>query len=142
MYITLSTISIYLPSNVRGWSVTQPVCTYSTNNRNTSASNSSITIIVGDVMLAEALLIAVAAVPAALPRLYFDHDVGALVPADAILLLFLILFLFGGDFCCCYIYVHPQQHIIHKLYEKIIYTLHRVIKWLENESVGGEDVII
>lgn len=92
----------YLPSNVRGCNVTQPVCTYSTNCRNTSASNSSITITVGDVTLVEALF-AVVPVPAVLPRLYFDHDVDVLVPADAILLLFLILFLFGGDFCCCYL---------------------------------------
>jgi len=93
-------IYINLPSNVRGCNVTQPVWTYSTNCRNTSASNSSITIIVGDVTLA-VLLIDVATVPTELPRLYFDQDVDALDPAATILLLFLILFLFGGDFCCC-----------------------------------------
>lgn len=96
-------IYINLPSNVRGCNVTQPVWTYSTNCRNTSASNSSITITVGDVTLA-ALLIDVATVPTKLPLLYFDQDVDALDPVATILLLFLILFLFGGDFCCCYEY--------------------------------------
>lgn len=99
----------YIPSNVRGCNVTQPVCTYSTNWRNTSASNSSITITVGDVTLVE-VLFTVGIVPAVLPRLYFDHDVDVLVPADAVLLLFLILLLFGGDFCCCYsVFIDNKQ---------------------------------
>lgn len=89
----------YIPSNVRGCNITHPVCTYSTNCRNTSASNSSIIITVGDVTIVEVFVII--AVPTALPRLYFDQEVDVLVPADAILLLFLMLFLFGGDFCCC-----------------------------------------
>lgn len=98
-----------IPSNVRGCNVTQPVCTYSTNCRNTSASNSSITITVGDVTLVE-VLFAVGAVPAVLPRLYFDQDVDVFVPADAVLPLFLILFLFGGDFCCCYsVYINNTK---------------------------------
>lgn len=82
-YYIIPTIILYLPSNVRGCNVTEPVCTYSTNCRNTSASNSSTTITVGDVMFAKVL--------------YDD----VLVPENDILLLFLILVLFGGDFCCC-----------------------------------------
>jgi len=120
-----------LPSNVRGCNVTQPVCTYSTNCRNTSASNSSITITVGDVTL-PTLLIAAAAVPTALPLLYFDQDVEALDPAAAILLLFLMLFLFGGDFCCCYSLVYTStatQNIrINNIYHKCLYNCQLYIR--------------
>lgn len=87
-----------LPSNVRGCNITQPVCTYSTSCRNTSASNSSIIITVEDA----GIFIVNDGVPTALPRLYFDQVIDVLVPEDVILLLFLMLFRFGGDFCCCY----------------------------------------